>query len=337
MGGSVLGHSPADISKALNINDSTVRRTLRMAPLRHEGESLPRPGRNVTYTERTERLILRHVRLNPKDEWKDVLQALQLKIKKRTYQRILAKHHIAKWRAKKRPFLTERVADLRYNWCKVRKDWKFPEFACVMWSDECSAERGAGKSAEWVFRTPSQKWDKEMIQTYNKSHDISVMIWGCFWYKDGAIHPSDLYLLDRDFASKKFGYSAQSYLEVLEDQMPRCWEPGLTFMQDGAPIHTARTIRNWFQEMGIPLIDWPPYSPDLNPIEHIWFHLKKKVLQMHPELVGSGKSEEAIEALGKALIEAWDALPDSLFLSCLESMEKRRDAVLAAKGWHTKY
>ena len=56
-----------------------------------------------------------------------------------------------------------------------------------------------------------------------------------------------------------------------------------------------------FLEMGIPIADWSPFSPDLNPIEHIWHHLKKLVLEMHPELEGMGKGEEAIRAFRKTL------------------------------------
>ncbi len=46
--------------------------------------------------------------------------------------------------------------------------------------------------------------------------------------------------------------------------------------------------------MGILLANWPPVSPDLNPIKHIWHHLKKLVLEIHPELGGMGKGKEAI-------------------------------------------
>jgi transposase len=176
-----------------------------------------------------------------------------------------------------------------------------------------------------------------MVQTYKKARDISVMVWACFWFVAGKIHRSDLYIMDRDFESKKHGYSARSYLEVLEDQMPRCWLPGLIFMQDNASIHNAHAVKQWFQDMGIPLVDWPPYSPDLNPIEHVWWHLKSRVLKNHPEIETMGTGEEAREALEKALIEAWNDLPNCLFEQCADSMPYRVQAVIDAKGWHTKY
>jgi hypothetical protein len=37
----------------------------------------------------------------------------------------------------------------------------------ICWSDECSVERGRGGEQEWAFRTPYQKWDREMVQTYD--------------------------------------------------------------------------------------------------------------------------------------------------------------------------
>jgi transposase len=42
----------------------------------------------------------------------------------------------------------------------------------------------------------------------------------------------------------------------------------MVFMQDNAPIHTAHIIKDWLEEMAIEVLEWPPYSPDLNPIEH---------------------------------------------------------------------
>jgi transposase len=41
------------------------------------------------------------------------------------------------------------------------------------------------------------------------------------------------------------------------------------------PIHTVHAVTNWFIDMGILLANHPPFSPNMNPIEHLWFHLKK--------------------------------------------------------------
>ena len=206
-----------------------------------------------------------------------------------------------------------------------------------MWSDECSAERGKGKEQEWCFGSPANKWKPQFVTTYQKGKDIRVMVWACFWYENGTIQRSDLYVMDRDFESKKHGYSAQSYLEVLDNNLPFCWSPGLLFMQDNATIHTANTVKDWFKDMAIPLADHPPYSPDMNPIEHIWWHLKNLVLKSHPELNDMGSGEDDLRALEQALVEAWAAIPSQIFQACLDSMPERVAAVIAADGWHTRY
>ena len=144
--------------------------------------------------------------------------------------------------------------------------------------------------------------------------------------------------MGRDFESKKHEYSAKSYIEVLDARVREYYTNDLVFMQDNASIHTAQTVKDWFQENGVRTTDWPPYSLDLNPIENAWSELKKLAMKMFPEVMKStGKSEEVIKAIEEALKAAWDALPDSLFESLVESMERRIDACILAKGWHTKY
>ena len=44
----------------------------------------------------------------------------------------------------------------------------------------------------------------------------------------------------------------------------------LVLMQDGAPGYAAADIKADLRERGITVIFWPPYSPDLNPIERVW-------------------------------------------------------------------
>ena len=337
IGARIMGSTPAQIADAFKLHDSTVRTTILRASERDNGLSKPRIGPPRCMTDRDERFLIRHIRLHPKDTFAQVKEATQLNISTSTIKNVCRKYQISHWRAKRRPALTEKAVKARFAWAKAHKDWTVEQWANWMWSDECSAERGQGKRGVWVFGTPVQKWDPQLVSTYHKGKDISVMVWGCFWSKNGVIGRSDLYILDRDFEAKKHGYSARSYLEVLDDQLHRCWEPGLVFMQDNASIHTAKVVKDWFIEHGIPVEGWPPYSPDMNPIEHVWYPLKKYVLDHYPELLSMGAGEDAIAALGRALVEAWNALPDTLFTALINSMPDRVDALYKAKGWHTKY
>ena len=140
----------------------------------------------------------------------------------------------------------------------------------VCWSKECSVERGRGKRDEWVFRNLPQKWDPEMVRTYGTSKNMKTMVWAMFW-DNGR---SNLYIMDRDFESKKHRYSANSYLEVLEAKVAPVYENldlEYYFIQDNASIHCAYKVIDWFEEKEIVYIkNWPPYSPDLNLIEQIW-------------------------------------------------------------------
>jgi transposase len=75
--------------------------------------------------------------------------------------------------------------------------------------------------------------------------------------------------MKHDEESKREGYSACFYQLVLKDQIFRCWQPDLVFMQNNASIHIAGKIKKWFEDQGITTTDWSSYSPDLNPIEHV--------------------------------------------------------------------
>ena len=112
----------------------------------------------------------------------------------------------------------------------------------------------------------------------------------------------------------------------------------MEFMQDNAPIHTAHIIKNWFDEHGIPLVDWPPYSPDLNPIEHAWAKLKERIYMLYPVLELFNVTKEQLKGqFYKAMEDAWESLGQEFFNGLVMSMENRVNAVLEAKGWYTHY
>ena len=120
------------------------------------------------------------------------------------------------------------------------------------------------------------------------------------------------------------------------------YEPGQQFLQDNAPIHTARISKAFLKEYGVWVIEHPPYSPDLNAIEHLWIFIKEMVFKLHPELkymIGSTLRKK--EALKEAIKEAMEALhakePWDIPARLIASMPDRIQAVLAVNGYQTKY
>ena len=155
-----------------------------------------------------------------------------------------------------------------------------------------------------------------------------------------AIHlggRSDLIIMERDPDAPRNGYTANSYIKALSEGLLPIYFGDREFQQDNAPIHGKWTVDEFFMEKGIVVIDWPPHSPDINPIEHVWKALKEELKKLDTNLHELKKNEASIDWMKKQLIIAWNSLPQDKIDRLIESLPRRLDAVIKAKGWYTKY
>jgi hypothetical protein len=102
------------------------------------------------------------------------------------------------------------------------------------------------------------------------------------------------------------------------------------FMQDNAPVHTSRSSKLFLQNHGIETIEWPPQSPDINPIENVWALMKREV-EGYPKMP-SNRAE-----LISRFQTAWNNIPMQVWTNLMNSLPKRLALVKKRKGYWIKY
>jgi transposase len=158
-----------------------------------------------------------------------------------------------------------------------------------------------------------------------------------FWAAFGYGIRSRLVPIDGDPTARRNGVTARVYQGVLDQHLLPLLQFSTIFMHDNAPIHTAHLIRDFLRAYGIDVMDWPPYSPDLNPIENLWALLKAEMYRQFPDLVGMENTERTLDYLIQCAIQTWELIAEHILNRLIDTMEHRVQAVLRANGWYTKY
>ena len=104
----------------------------------------------------------------------------------------------------------------------------------------------------------------------------------------------------------------------------------LTFQHDNARPHVARVCRDFLNQYNVQVLDWPPYIPDLNPIEHLWDALDRRIRKRVNE-------PNNVAQLQVALIQEWNHIPQRTIDKLVGSIVRRVRAATAARGGHTRY
>ena len=76
--------------------------------------------------------------------------------------------------------------------------------------------------------------------------------------------------------------------------------------------------------------NWPSQSPDLNPIEHLWSELERRIRRCPKNLKNIIKLESALQ-------EEWSKISKDVLTKLIESMPRRIEAAIENDGWPTKY
>ena len=126
--------------------------------------------------------------------------------------------------------------------------------------------------------------------------------------------------------------TAKAYIQHVVPIVHEFWQSneGYLLMEDGAAAHRAKITSETYQHLRITKIKWSASSSDLNPIENVWRLLKARLQKR-------ANRPLTLEAMKHAIQEEWEALCLEDYLHYIRSMPECVQAVIAARGGHTKW
>ena len=285
---------------------------------------LPKSGRPKKVTPRIRRSIIKTIVKDPFASPKTIKSALPDNdiISESCIRKNLVNEGYRAYKAKKKPFLTVRHRRLRLDFCNRYGNYDSSFWEKVIFSDETRISLLASDKPPLVRRPINLPLSPQYLRPSFK-HAISVMVWGCF-SNQGL---GELYIVDGNLNNAKYLTILESnllpFINKIDDHGPHA------FQDDNAPPHRHQNVYNWIEKNNILKIEWPPQSPDLNPIENLWHFLKLKVAKYGP----TNKAE-----LINTIQRVWkNEIPDELITNLIHSMKNRIESLKKSKGGHIDY
>ena len=277
-------------------------------------------GCSKTVTDRDMRKIVRQLRRNPGQTSKSIFTSAGLpEVPKTTRNDII--RSIASFKAPlKLPPLTPRHKILRMEWAK--KYMKM-DMSHVLFTDETrgTLDGPDGWAKGWVL------FGSECHQRLRRQQQGGgVMIWAGIMGDRlvGPVRVPD----GVKVTSASYCNILKNTLEPWLDDLPLLLRRNLIFMHDNAPSHSARATKEFLASLGIhgeKLMDWPPCSPDLNPIENFWAIIKRNVYADGQQFTSKLVLWEAIDAAARKV-------PPSVIKKLTDSMSSRVFEVIKLHG-----
>lgn len=319
------GKSSYQISKDLTLPRSTVQSIIQHYKKNGNTSCLKKTGRPRITSEAENRILKKIIKKNRRARageltvhWRDMIDK---DVSVDTCKRVLKRMGYGFYTAKEKPLLTALQKKKRLKFARDHLNWTSDQWRSIIWSDESKFEVTVGDERKKVVRNKHEAFHTDCIKRKVK-FPASLMIWGCM----SAQGVGGMQFVDGSI-------NATRYQNILKDSLlpsiPSLkHQDSFIFQQDGASCHTARTTKTWLLSKSIPTIKWPSNSPDLSPIETLWWKMKK-VLRKNPS-----RSKSDLKA---KLLAVWESITTDECAALVATMPLRIKAVIESKGDITKW
>lgn len=302
----------------------SVRRWVRRFEATQDVKDEPRSGRPRCTDEALDTAIAGASHVDPFSTPRQLKRKLELAdVSARTIDRRLIEAGLPGRVARHVFQLTDAHKKARLSFAHGYERWTEADWRRVLFAD-VKTFTGQGSHGQMWVRRPVGEAANPAYSVAHKPHPVAVPAWGCFSAHgpgymamfDGSLDAAGLRDILRDYllptAQEHFASGGQWWL--LHDN-----DPGR---------HKASLVLTWLHNNGVSVLDFPPYSPDLNPIENLWADMDKRM---------ASKPAATKEELEKQVAEVWAATTQDECSKLALSMPKRIAQVIERKGAYTDY
>ncbi|GFW87980.1 transposable element Tcb2 transposase [Trichonephila clavipes] len=212
----------------------------------------------------------------------------------------------------------------RSLWCREHRNWRENEWGRVLFTDESRFSLSSDSHRILIWRERGSRNHPSNILERDRYGGRGVLVWGGIMLGSRT----DLHIFDAGSVNgTRYCYEILlPFVRLFRGAM------GLQFlfMDDNVPCHRTVAAEQLLESEDIERMDWPARSPDLNPIEHVWEFLGRR-------LAARTLPPVTIRELRLVLQDEWAAKPQQLIDTLILSIGSRCETCLAVMEDHIPY
>lgn len=242
-----------------------------------------------------------------------------------TVRRVLKSAGLQARTKQKKPLLRRKNITARLEFARAHEHWTVDDWKRVIFSDETKINRFGSDGRCWCWAPATEGLTNRTVQKTVKHGGGSLMVWGCMSARGPGL-----------ICQVEGRMNQHVYREILQRNLygsfmkfgvnPR----SVIFQHDNDPKHTAKMTKEWLLNQPFSVMKWPAQSPDLNPIEHLWATLKRRLNQY--AMVPTGQLE-----LWERVLHTFNSFTSDECHRLYESMPRRMRAVIYSRGKWTSF
>lgn len=319
------GMTIRDVAAAVNVHHSTISRLRNRFQQFGMTANRPHARRQRETTQAQDRYIrLQHLRdrLRPATRTaEETIGVHNRRISAQTVRNRLREADLRCRRPHRGLDLTAARRRARLDWANAHVRWNRARWRQIVFSDESRFNLCHADGRLRVWRRAGERFSDATTVPRVAHGGGGVMVWA------GICHGDRTQLLIIDGNLNAVRYRDEILRPIV---LPFIRRHNATFQHDNARPHVARVCMQFLEAENIPVLQWPAYSPDMSPIEHVWDVLDRRIRRRVP-------GPATVPELRLALVEEWENIPQASIDHLVASMRRRCVALRQARGGHTRY